>query len=56
MSEFPQQSLVDVPALIKAVNHGGFVVPRGVVHRARAPDRVVILMVEPAAIVPTGDG
>ena len=33
----------------------GFVVPRGVVHRTRAPERAVILMVENAAIVPTGD-
>lgn len=33
----------------------GFVVPRGVVHRTRAPDRAVILMVETSAIVPTGD-
>src|SRR5689334_17681375 len=33
----------------------GFVVPRGVVHRTRAPDRAVILMVENAGIIPTGD-
>jgi mannose-6-phosphate isomerase-like protein (cupin superfamily) len=33
----------------------GFVVPKGVVHRTRAPDRTVILMVEPAGVVPTGD-
>jgi hypothetical protein len=33
----------------------GFVVPKGVVHRTRAPRRAVILMVESAAIVPTGD-
>src|SRR5262245_33308610 len=33
----------------------GVVVPRGVVHRTRAPQRCVILMVETAAIVPTGD-
>jgi mannose-6-phosphate isomerase-like protein (cupin superfamily) len=33
----------------------GFVVPRGVIHRTRAPDRAVILMAETAAIVPTGD-
>ena len=33
----------------------GFVVPRGVRHRTRAPERAVILMVEPAGIVPTGD-
>jgi mannose-6-phosphate isomerase-like protein (cupin superfamily) len=33
----------------------GFVVPKGVAHRTRAPDRAVILMVENAGIVPTGD-
>ncbi|MGH2606302.1 MAG: cupin domain-containing protein [Anaerolineales bacterium] len=33
----------------------GLVVPKGVVHRTRAPDRAVILMVEGAGIVPTGD-
>ncbi len=33
----------------------GFVVPKGIVHRTRAPERAVILMVETAAIVPTGD-
>ncbi|HTR97052.1 MAG TPA: cupin domain-containing protein [Candidatus Acidoferrales bacterium] len=34
----------------------GCVVPRGVRHRTRAPERTVILMVENAGIVPTGDG
>ena len=33
----------------------GFVVPKGVVHRTRAHERSVILMIETAAIVPTGD-
>jgi len=33
----------------------GFVVPKGVLHRTRAPQRAVILMVETASIVPTGD-
>jgi mannose-6-phosphate isomerase-like protein (cupin superfamily) len=33
----------------------GFVVPRGVVHRTRAPQRSVVLMAETAAIIPTGD-
>jgi mannose-6-phosphate isomerase-like protein (cupin superfamily) len=33
----------------------GFVVPKGVVHRTRAPERSVILMVENAGIIPTGD-
>ena len=33
----------------------GFVVPKGVRHRPRAPERTVILMVEGAEIVPTGD-
>lgn len=31
------------------------VVPRGVLHRPRAPERTVVLMVETAGIVPTGD-
>jgi mannose-6-phosphate isomerase-like protein (cupin superfamily) len=33
----------------------GFVVPKGTMHRPRAPERTVILMVEGAGIVPTGD-
>jgi mannose-6-phosphate isomerase-like protein (cupin superfamily) len=33
----------------------GFVVPKGIVHRTRAQERTVILMVENAGIVPTGD-
>ncbi len=33
----------------------GFVVPQGVVHRTRAPHRTVILMVENAGIIPTGN-
>jgi mannose-6-phosphate isomerase-like protein (cupin superfamily) len=33
----------------------GFVVPKGVVHRTRAPERTVILMMESADIKPTGD-
>ena len=32
-----------------------FVVPRGVVHRTRAPERSVILMFENAGIIPTGN-
>ena len=33
----------------------GFTVPKGVVHRTRAPVKSVVLMVETAGIVPTGD-
>jgi len=33
----------------------GYVVPKGVIHRTRAPIRSVILMVETASIIPTGD-
>src|SRR5271156_5970628 len=33
----------------------GFVVPKGVLHRTRAPERTVILMVENAGIIPTGN-
>jgi mannose-6-phosphate isomerase-like protein (cupin superfamily) len=33
----------------------GFLVPRGVVHRTRAPSRTVVLMIEAATVTPTGD-
>lgn len=33
----------------------GMMVPRGVVHRTRAETRTVVLMVEAATVVPTGD-
>ena len=33
----------------------GFVVPKGTVHRTRANERTVMLMVENAGIVPTGN-
>ena len=33
----------------------GMVVPKGIVHRTRALDRTVILLVENAGIVPTGN-
>ena len=33
----------------------GFTVPKGVMHRPRAPIRTVVLMVEGAGIIPTGD-
>ena len=32
----------------------GIVIPKGVKHRPRAPERTVILMVERAGIIPTG--
>ena len=35
--------------------HEGYTVPRGVVHRTRAPERTAILMVERVGVVPTGD-
>ena len=35
--------------------HQGYTVPRGVVHRTRAPERTAILMVESAGVDPTGD-
>jgi mannose-6-phosphate isomerase-like protein (cupin superfamily) len=33
----------------------GVVIPKGVMHRPRAPQRTVMLMVETSGIVPTGD-
>ncbi|MCZ6488802.1 MAG: cupin domain-containing protein [Gammaproteobacteria bacterium] len=33
----------------------GYVVPKGVMHKTRAPNKTVVLMIETAGIVPTGD-
>jgi mannose-6-phosphate isomerase-like protein (cupin superfamily) len=33
----------------------GFVVPKGVMHRTRAPERTVVLMFENAGVIPTGN-
>ena len=33
----------------------GYVVPKGIVHKTRAPEKTVVLMVETVGIVPTGD-
>jgi len=41
--------------VIELAPRQGTVVPKGVLHRTRAPMRTVALMVETAAIVPTGD-
>lgn len=35
--------------------HQGYTVPKGIVHRTRAPNRTVVLMIESAGVVPTGD-
>jgi mannose-6-phosphate isomerase-like protein (cupin superfamily) len=40
---------------VELASRMGFVVPRGVTHRTRADVRTVILMVENAGIVPTGN-
>jgi len=33
----------------------GFTVPKGVMHRTRAPERSVVLMIEGKGVIPTGD-
>ena len=50
------QLLIDLEDRVVALDPGqGFVVPRTVVHRTRAPQRTIILMVENKGIIPTGD-
>ena len=51
------QFLIDLEDRVVTLDpRQGFVVPKGVVHRTRAPERTIILMVEGADIIPTGDG
>jgi mannose-6-phosphate isomerase-like protein (cupin superfamily) len=48
--------LIDLEGQTVELSPGqAFVVPKGVVHRTRAPERTVMLMVEKATVVPTGD-
>jgi mannose-6-phosphate isomerase-like protein (cupin superfamily) len=35
--------------------HLGYTVPKGLVHRTRAPEKTIVLMVEAASVTPTGD-
>jgi mannose-6-phosphate isomerase-like protein (cupin superfamily) len=37
------------------VHHHAYTVPKGVLHRTRAPRRTEILMIEAAGVTPTGD-
>lgn len=47
---------IDLPDRVVELGPGqGVVIPKGTMHRPRAPERTVILMVETAGIVPTGD-
>lgn len=48
--------LIDLPKRTVELTPGqGFVVPRGTTHRTRARQRTVMLMVENAGIIPTGN-
>jgi mannose-6-phosphate isomerase-like protein (cupin superfamily) len=51
------QMLMDVEGRepIELAERQGISVPAGTSHRPRAPERTIILMVEGAGIVPTGD-
>jgi mannose-6-phosphate isomerase-like protein (cupin superfamily) len=41
--------------LVELQPRQAFVVPKGVMHRTRAPQRTIILMVEASTVVPTGN-
>lgn len=48
--------LIDLESQAVALEpHQGYTVPKGVVHRTRAPERTVVLMIERASVKPTGD-
>jgi mannose-6-phosphate isomerase-like protein (cupin superfamily) len=50
------QLLIDLQSRVVELTPGqGLVVPRGVLHRTRAVERTVVLMVENAGIIPTGN-
>jgi mannose-6-phosphate isomerase-like protein (cupin superfamily) len=50
------QLLIDLQDRVVSLDRRqGLVVPKGVLHRTRAPQRTVVLMVENAGIIPTGN-
>lgn len=50
------QLLIDLEGRLVTLNpRQGFVVPKAVLHRTRATQRTVVLMVENAGIIPTGN-
>lgn len=50
------QLLIDLEDRTVTLNpRQGFVVPKAILHRTRAPRRTVVLMVENAGIIPTGN-
>jgi mannose-6-phosphate isomerase-like protein (cupin superfamily) len=50
------QLLIDLEDRLITLNpRQGVVIPKGVMHRTRAPRRTVMLMMENSGIVPTGD-
>lgn len=46
---------VEGEASVELLPQQGYVVPKGVMHRTRAPEKTVMLMIETAGIVPAGD-
>ncbi|XXY50036.1 cupin domain-containing protein [Sorangium sp. So ce269] len=46
---------VDGRGTVTLGKHMGYTVPRGVLHRTRAAEKAVVLMIEAATVTPTGD-
>lgn len=40
---------------VELISQQGFMVPKGVLHRTRASERTVMLMIEGNTVIPTGD-
>lgn len=50
------QLLIDIEDKVHDLQSGqGFMVPKGVLHRTRAPQRTAILMIEGKNVIPIGD-
>ena len=48
--------LIDLESETVTLNpHQGYAIPRGTVHRTRAPERTAVLMIEKSSVKPTGD-
>ena len=46
---------IEESSSVDLLSQQGYVVPKGVVHKTRAPEKTIVLMIETAGIIPTGD-
>ncbi len=50
-----ENEIININETVVLEPHQGFTIPKGVIHRTRAPEKVAVMMIEGAGVKPTGD-